>query len=206
MRKLIVPLALLGALVAGSVAVEPATLADTPASSTQVARSEPQPPGQARVPPPAPVAKAPAPPAPVRPRAPEHLRLWKFDARVIPVELEGGSLVPPSDPKVLGWWGRPAGSTRGATLLIGHTVSTGGGTLDDLELVPVGQIASVSGVRYRVERVQVISKSQLARRAQRLFDQDGQPKLVLVTCEGFNPATRHYADNVVVTARPVSRS
>ena len=205
MKKFLAPLALLAALVAGSVAVEPATLAETPAPSTPVATSTPQPSSPAQAAPQASAPKAPTAPAPVRQRAPEHLRLWKFDARVIPVELDGASLVPPSDPKVLGWWGRPAGSARGATLLIGHTVSTGGGTLDDLELIPVGQIASVSGVRYRVERVEIISKPELARRAQRLFDQEGKHKLVLVTCEGFNPATRHYTKNVVVTARPVSR-
>src|SRR5262245_62428417 len=66
------------------------------------------------------------------PRTPKHLQLWKFDAPVIPVDLDGGTLVPHSDPQVLGWWGQPAGSAQGTTLLVGHTVSMGGGTLDDL--------------------------------------------------------------------------
>jgi len=38
--------------------------------------------------------------------------------------------------------------------------------------------------------------------AQRLFDQAGQPKLVIVSCEGYDPATRTYGDNVVV-AKPL---
>jgi hypothetical protein len=137
------------------------------------------------------------------PRTPERLRLWKFDARVIPIDLDGETLVPPDDPTVLGWWGRPAGSARGTTLLVGHTVSTGGGTFDDLEDTPVGKVANVSGVRYRVERVNVITKAQLANRAPRLFDQTGDPKLVLVTCEGWDPTTRTYSHNVVVVARPI---
>jgi hypothetical protein len=142
------------------------------------------------------------PPA-VEPRTPERLRLWKFDAPVIPIELDGDTLVPPDDPTVLGWWGRPAGAAQGTTLLVGHTVSTGGGTFDDLEHTPVGEIANVSGVRYRVERVDVITKAQLADRAPRLFDQAGEPRLVLVTCEGWNPATRTYSHNVVVVAQPL---
>ncbi|HEX6150672.1 class F sortase [Nocardioides sp.] len=137
------------------------------------------------------------------PRAPKRLRLWKFDAPVVPVKLEGGALDPPSDPEVLGWWGQPAGAAGGTTLLVGHTVSTGGGTLDDLEHTTVGSVAKVSGVRYRVDRVTVITKAQLARRAPRLFDQTGTPKLVLVTCEGYDSVTRTYADNVVVVATPI---
>ncbi len=138
------------------------------------------------------------------PRTPKRLKLWKFDAPVVPVGLKGGALDPPADPEVLGWWGRPAGSAKGTTLLVGHTVSTGGGTLDDLEHTKVGSVATVSGVRYRVDRVTVISKAQLARQASQLFDQTGSPKLVLVTCEGYDSATRTYADNVVVVATPVT--
>jgi hypothetical protein len=179
------------------------------AAGTRIAGADPEP-GSA------PVATAAAPdtsrPVPAEsvpvkpepdPRPPKHLQLWKFDAPVIPVKLHRGTLVPPADPEVLGWWGRPAAAAHGTTLLVGHTVSTGGGTLDDLEHTRVGQVANVSGVRYRVDRVTVISKAQLARRAPRLFDQTGAPKLVIVTCEGYNATTRTYADNVVVTASPI---
>lgn len=155
---------------------------------------------------PAPVTSAAAPAAPVVPeRAPDHLRLWKFDAPVVPVDLVGSRLDPPADPTVLGWWGQPAGAACGATLLVGHTVSTGGGTLDDLEHTSIGDVANVSGARYRVTRVAVISKAELAERAARLFDQSGPPRLVLITCEGYDAATGTYADNVVVVAEPVRR-
>lgn len=137
----------------------------------------------------------------VKPRQPSRLRIWHYDAPVVPIHLTGSELVPPPDPTVLGWWGRPSGAKHGTTLLTGHTVHTGGGTFDDLEDIPVGIVGSLSGVKYRVTTVTVISKAELARRAPRLFAQDGKPRLVLVTCEGYDPATGHYEDNVVVTLR-----
>jgi hypothetical protein len=123
-------------------------------------------------------------------------------APIIPVRLDGGSLTPPNDPSVIGWWGRKAAAPSGTTLLVGHTVSSGGGKFDDLEDTEVGSTIKVSGIRYRVTEVKVMSKARLAKRAADLFRQDGPHKLVLVTCEGYDPATRTYADNVVVTALP----
>jgi hypothetical protein len=136
------------------------------------------------------------------PRRPTHLRLWHFDAPVVELALTGDELVPPPDPKVLGWWGRPAGAKHGTTLLTGHTVHTGGGEFDDLEGIPVGAVGTLSGVRYVVKHVLVISKQALTRRAPSLFFQDGPHRLVLVTCEDYDPATGEYASNVVVTMKP----
>jgi len=144
------------------------------------------------------------PTAPVHPRVPTRLRAWHYDAPVVRVDLAAGTLTPPSDPSVLGWWGRVAGAPAGVTLLTGHTVHAGGGEFDDLEEIPLGTAVDVSGARYRVTRVEVITKRALARRAVRLFSQDGPPRLVLVTCEGYDPTTGRYADNVVVTAVPAS--
>ena len=79
----------------------------------------------------------------------------------------------------------------------------GGGTFDDLEDTPLGSRARLSGHAYEVTSVEVISKDQLARRAPALFAQTGRPKLVLVTCEDYDPTTGHYASNVVVTSKPV---
>jgi hypothetical protein len=137
-----------------------------------------------------------------RPVQPRLLRLDGMRAPVIPLTLRGSELVPPDDPKVLGWWGKRAGSAHGTTLLVGHTVHDGGGTFDNLEDVPVGSVAVVSGVRYRVERVHTIRKATLAAHSPWLFRQRGPHKLVLVTCEGYDPATGHYSSNVVVVARP----
>ena len=79
------------------------------------------------------------------------------------------------------------------------TVHTGGGEFDNLEDVPLGARGTVSGVPYTVISVEVISKAVLAERAPDLFDQSGKPKLVLVTCEGYEPSTGKYDSNVVVT-------
>lgn len=136
------------------------------------------------------------------PKRPKRLTMaGGIKAPIIPVSLDEGTLVPPNNPSVIGWWGQKAGASAGTTLLIGHTVHTGGGKFDDLEDIEVGSVIKVSGIRYRVTDVTVMSKARLAKRAQDLFRQDGPHKLVLVTCEGYDPATRTYADNVVVTAK-----
>jgi hypothetical protein len=143
-------------------------------------------------------------PAPVAPTTPERLRLHGITAPVVPLTLDGGALVPPADPTVLGWWGKDAGARHGVTLLTGHTVHDGGGDLDDLEDVPVGATATVSGIDYEVASVKVISKDALARQAPRLFGQSGPHRLVIVTCEGYDPATGRYDSNVVLTATRTS--
>jgi len=141
-------------------------------------------------------------PAP-EPTIPTRLRLEGIDAPVVPLHLAGSELVPPADPTTVGCWGRPSGARHGATLLTGHTVHDGGGDLDDLEDVEVGSTAKVSGVEYQVDSVRVIRKAALAKQALRLFDQAGQHRLVVVTCEGYDPATGHYDSNVVLTATPI---
>lgn len=136
---------------------------------------------------------------PVRPR---WLHLNTMRAPVVKLRLNGAELVPPNDPQVLGWWGRRAGARHGTTLLVGHTVHTGGGTFDNLEDTRAGDLVVVSGVRYRVERVNTPLKGYVAKHARRLFNQHTSHKLVLVTCEDYSPATGHYSSNVVVVARP----
>ena len=56
--------------------------------------------------------------------------------------------------------------------------------------------------RYAVRSTRSAPKTALDRAE--LFRTDGPPALVLVTCGGaYDPATRSYADNVVVTATAV---
>jgi Sortase domain len=138
------------------------------------------------------------------PTVPAHLRLTGIDASVVPLTLTGSELVPPPDPTVLGWWGRRAGARHGVTLLVGHTVHTGGGALDDLESVPVGSTARLSRIAYEVTSVHVVSKPALAAEAAVLFSQHGEHQLVVVTCEDYDAATGEYASNVVLTAEPRS--
>lgn len=123
-------------------------------------------------------------------------------AQVVPIQLFGNTLVPPADPSVLGWWGRKAGASKGATLLFGHTVHTGGGFLNDLRRkVPVGARIVVSGHVYHVVSNRDVSKLKVAQIAPRLFSQTGPARLVVVTCDGYNPVTGHYRSNTVVVAK-----
>lgn len=137
-----------------------------------------------------------------KPIKPRRLTLLGVgDAPVVPLQMTGNTLVPPDDPKVLGWWGAKVNSARGTILLVGHTVHTGGGFLDDLEKVPVGASVGLSGTSYRVVSNRVVSKLKLAQMAPRLFSQTGQSRLVVVTCEDYDPATGHYSSNVVMVAK-----
>jgi uncharacterized protein YceK len=143
-------------------------------------------------------------PTTVSPAVPQRLRLDAIDVPVVPIALNGSALTPPDDPRTLGWWGKRAGSRHGTTLLTGHTVHDGGGAFDDLEHTPLGQRARLSGHSYEVTSVEVVSKAELTERAPALFAQTGRPKLVLVTCEDYDPATGHYASNVVVILKQVA--
>jgi hypothetical protein len=134
---------------------------------------------------------------------PTYFKVGDIQAKVVPVPMTGSSLVPPSDPKELGWWGKMAGSRHGTTLLVGHTVHTGGGALDHLGEVPVGSVAYISGARYRVTSNKPISKPELALRAGKIFSQVGDPRLVVVTCTDYDPSTGEYASNEVLIARPI---
>lgn len=148
-------------------------------------------------------------PAPTRPGAPIRVRVpsLSVDAAVDPVAAPGGTLTPPADPTRLGWWAPGAKpGERGSVLVAGHTVSTGGGALDDLERLRPGDdvvVRTASGrIAYEVVRVQVLGKGVLAQRARNLFDQSVPGRLVLVTCEDWDGEA--YRSNVVVTARPVA--
>lgn len=126
---------------------------------------------------------------------------------VVPISGDSGALVPPADPKKLGWWqeGRPAGSGAGATVITGHTVHTGGGALDDLSALRVRDrvvVTTAAGrITYEVRRVDDVPTAVLAKQASQLFGADGDPRLVLITCTDWNGS--EYLANTVVTAVPV---
>jgi sortase (surface protein transpeptidase) len=95
-------------------------------------------------------------------------------------------------------------------VLAGHVDSArqGKGALFDLRSVDVGariDLVTETGrtVSYRVTGREIIVKRRLP--TERLFDRDGAPRLVLITCGGpFDRATSSYRDNLVVAADPVS--
>ncbi|WP_344167430.1 class F sortase [Kribbella lupini] len=151
------------------------------------------------------------PPAvPPRPGRPSRISLGQLGitAPVVPIKADGGELTPPSDPTTVGWWsaGARPGAARGSAVITGHTVHDGGGAFDDLDRLTTGSIVTVTtsrGVlRYQVSGVTTYRKRTLAAAAGRLFDQRGEGRLVLVTCEDWNGEV--YLSNVVVVARRIA--
>ncbi|MDN5894056.1 MAG: class F sortase [Nocardioides sp.] len=128
------------------------------------------------------------------------------DSRVIPIQSEGRVLDPPNDPNVIGWWSEGArpGASTGSALLTGHTIHTGDGALKDLEQLGGGDEVTVNTAEgpldYAVTDVQVLTKDELAARAESLFDQSGEGRLVVITCEDWDGES--WQSNVVVTAVP----
>jgi len=131
-------------------------------------------------------------------------------ATVVPVTATQGALAVPDDPSMLGWWstGARPGAGVGSVVVDGHVDSArdGLGVFAALRALTVGQRVEVvdqAGRRwsYRVTGRRSYPKTALA--DSDVFDQSVSERLVLVTCGGvFDRVTRHYADNVVVYARP----
>ena len=125
-------------------------------------------------------------------------------AQVVPVGAPDRVLLPPADPRLVGWWrnGAVPGAATGGALLTAHTVHTGGGAFDDLETLRYGDPVRVRTARgtvaYRVSAVTVYRKATLARDAQRVFSQSVPGRLVLITCEDWNGS--EYLSNAVVFA------
>lgn len=127
-------------------------------------------------------------------------------APVLGIDPVGRVLVPPSDPTSVGWWreGARPGARRGAAVLTGHTVATGGGVFDDLDRLRPGDTVRVATttatLTFVVDRARMYAKQSLARHAARLFGPTGPGRLVLVTCDGWDGEA--YRSNFVATARP----
>lgn len=143
--------------------------------------------------------------------APQRLRIKAIgvDARVVPVSVGSDAVLdPPADYREVGWWDASArpGAGRGQTVVTGHTVHTGGGSMNRIGRLRPGQkvdlVTRAGTMRYRVQRVRVLSKAALARASVRLFGQrGGSGRLVLVSCTDWNGSS--YDSNVVVLAAPL---
>jgi LPXTG-site transpeptidase (sortase) family protein len=128
-------------------------------------------------------------------------------ARVVGIRASGGQLIPPSNPRLVGWWsdGARPGAAKGAAIITGHTVHTGGGAFDHLAQLRAGdsvKVATAKGtISYAVVAVTTYRKRALAKQAAQIFDQSVPGRLVLVTCEDWNGTT--YLSNAVVIAKPI---
>lgn len=132
-----------------------------------------------------------------------------LDAAVVPVRVSDDAVLdPPADFREVGWWTGSAkpGAGSGQTVLTGHSVHTGGGSMDHVGRLRPGQHVDVvtrrGTMRYAVAQVRVFSNRTVARRAVRLFGQQGgEGRLVLVSCTGWNGVS--YDSNVVVFGDPL---
>lgn len=127
-------------------------------------------------------------------------------ARVLAIRAPGGSLIPPSNPLLVGWWadGARPGAARGSAVITGHTVHTGGGAFDNLGRLTAGDAVTVTTGRrtiaYVVSSVTTYRKNALPKQAAQVFSQSVPGRLVLVTCEDWDGTA--FLSNAVVIANP----
>jgi LPXTG-site transpeptidase (sortase) family protein len=146
--------------------------------------------------------------APVRPGNPVKVTVpgLGISAKVLGIHARGGTLIPPSNPRLVGWWsdGAQPGAAKGSAIITGHTVHDGGGAFDDLDELAAGDAVTVTtgrgAVNYVVTSVTTYRKKALAKQAAQLFDQSVPGRLVLVTCEDWDGTA--YLSNAVVVAVP----
>ncbi len=138
-------------------------------------------------------------------------------ADVEPAATRDGILAVPTDVRKVGWWdgSAEAGDPFGSTVVAGHVDSKtqGLGYFARLRSVAKGEVIAVSGrpdgqdaektLRYRVRSTRPVTKDALAADSA-AFDQDGDHRLVLITCTGtYDPSRGGYQENLVVIATPI---
>lgn len=131
------------------------------------------------------------------------------DTRVVPIQSNADRVLePPRDPRIAGWWsdGAAPGEPQGSAVVVGHSVrNDGGGVFDDLGDLRRGNAIEVEGadsaLTYRVRSVDVLSKDELARSAEKIFAQTGTGRLVIISCEDWDGTV--WRSNVVTIAAPV---
>ncbi len=156
---------------------------------------------------------APAASGPEGQAVPTRLRLPSLGASlpVSPVGLDAdGAMELPASPSAAGWYRfGPTPGTPGATVIAAHVDAPGEGRGPLAGLVrlkkgdPIEVDAGGTLRRYQVVQVLRIDKGELD--ADSVFSREGGERLHVVSCGGvFNRATRHYEDNVIAIAVPVT--
>jgi len=136
----------------------------------------------------------------------------KLDAAVdaVGVDRRTGELaVPPSVDRV-GWYrfGPGYAATAGSIVVAGHVdrADQGEGAFFRLGSLEAGDEITLTGPGARTRSFRVVARERYRKTAiplEKYFARDGAVRLTLITCGGpFDPGTRHYRDNVVVTAVP----
>ncbi len=151
-------------------------------------------------------------PGPINAVAPIAIRIPAHGVGnpVVPVGVDAGTgeLSVPPDPSQVGWYrfGSSPGSA-GSAVLAGHVDWKGvPGAFIDLDQVQPGERVEIDlgdGTTHAfvVVETHLIAKTELPAE---LFERDGPPKLVLITCGGeFDRSIHRYRQNVVVVAAPI---
>jgi hypothetical protein len=145
---------------------------------------------------------------PVWLRAPE----LGIKAAIVPevIDIEKGNLGMPANIRRLGWWrdGMAPMAHSGAILIAGHYdfATAGPGAFYPLPRARRGERIHITTADGAVHTYRVVTLESYPKTALPLtvFDRRGPPRLVLVTCGGrFDSTTKHFLDNIVVTAVPV---
>jgi LPXTG-site transpeptidase (sortase) family protein len=131
---------------------------------------------------------------------------------VVPVATVGNELVVPEDPTKVGWWDGSSyvGDPYGSTVIAGHVdaFDRGIGFFFRLWNIKVGERVVLSAgdmhQAYKITTVRQVPRTDLVDDT-KVFDIDGPPRLVLITCAGeFRPDRGGYSRNLIVVAHPVS--
>jgi len=129
-----------------------------------------------------------------------------LDAPVVPVQVDNAALGVPDNVHTLGWWsgGRTPGDPHGTVVIDGHVDSArqGLGALAAVSRLTLGAAIEVTTTReiltYQVQAIRAYNKNTLPAD---VFNPQGPPRLVLITCGGpFEATTGHYRDNIVIYA------
>ncbi len=127
---------------------------------------------------------------------------------MVPIQSDNNRVLnPPRDPSVAGWWseGAAPGEPQGSAVVVGHTVrNDGGGVFDDMGDLHRGDAIKVersdSTLTYRVQSIDVLSKEEVARNAEKIFAQTGAGRLVVITCDDWDGNA--WRSNIVTIAAP----
>ncbi|MCM4077938.1 class F sortase [Paractinoplanes hotanensis] len=203
------PLVLLGlalAVTAGTVACQSQPADDFGAPPVTTPASSP-PPAAADV-----AIQDGAPPKSTAADVPARLRIpaLDLDATVDAVGIDaatGEFAVPPSVDRV-GWYryGPGFSAKAGSIVVAGHVDSAaeGKGAFFRLGALEAGDSVALTGPGGKERVFEVIARERYRKTAiplDKYFARDGTARLTLITCGGpFDPKTRHYRDNVVITA------
>ena len=134
----------------------------------------------------------------------------EIDAAVDAVGIDaatGDFAVPPTVDRV-GWYrfGPGFAATAGSIVVAGHvdSATAGEGAFFRLGDLDKGDEVTLTGADGRRRTFEVVARERYRKTAiplAKYFARDGAVRLTLITCGGpFDEATRHYRDNVVVTA------